>query len=208
MDDNDKIENTENTVVNDAEDKQKLSQKSDKLHSKNIVIYTVCASIISVCFCLSLFAILAFGPSLISRTGNAVIETVDSGINFLGDKFNFSVKMNHDASYYKNQNYLNVRNQMSDAGFKKIEIEKNEDLLFKSSLVGKVTQITIAGKDDFKEGDSFGRNKIVRIYYHSLVSEEKRTKVYIVLGISVCIMTMLFVVIRKQLKKKLLPNGN
>lgn len=72
------------------------------------------------------------------------------------------------ASDLEGKNYKTVVKQLKDAGFTKINVKKDADLIAGFlHKEGDVKSVTIAGHDDFSTDDSFSKKAQVRITYHT-----------------------------------------
>ena len=69
------------------------------------------------------------------------------------------------ALSYRGDNYMEVQKSLTDAGFTNIVAEKTEKKWLNKA--NDVAQISINGKDDFKQNDEFAPDAIIRIYYYS-----------------------------------------
>ena len=80
----------------------------------------------------------------------------------------FFVEMPEDSSYYEGKNYEVVIVELKDLGFRNIETRAVDDLvigLFNQD--GDVKEISIGGKTNFEEGDTFRKSANVVIWYHT-----------------------------------------
>ena len=76
------------------------------------------------------------------------------------------IKVPENASSYKYDNYQDVQNSLSQAGFTNIGTEIQYDIVFGWTEEGEVESVSIDGNSEFKKGDVFKKDAQVIITYH------------------------------------------
>ena len=81
------------------------------------------------------------------------------------------IKMKDDSNAFIGKNYKEVSQKLKSYGFKNVKLLAVESP-GSFGVIDRVKSVTINGKADFKSGDSFKSNSLVRIYYYD---EEPQT---------------------------------
>ena len=87
-----------------------------------------------------------------------------------------TIRVPHSYSYYKNENYQMMTEELKEAGFTNIKAVKDDDLIVGFLHDdGDIKSISINGNEKFEEGTRFLPNAEIIIVYHTFSSSESNT---------------------------------
>lgn len=101
-----------------------------------------------------------------SSEGNTETVMEDTDTDNLPSTKEDEVAVPADAYTYRNDNYKEVKKNLSEAGFTSISTKKQYDIFFGWTKEGAVESVSIDGNTDFEEGDVFKKDADIVITYH------------------------------------------
>ena len=108
------------------------------------------------------YAVLALAVLFALMNIASVFNTRSSNPAYVQDE----IKVPENASSYKYDDYQDVQNSLSQAGFTNIDTEIQYDIVFGLTKEGEVESVSIDGNSEFKKGDLFKKDAQVIITYH------------------------------------------